>query len=350
MAIQFSWIFILIVGALILVFFFSIISKQKTFSQQSLDNKMLEYFDNIISGTNVKIGTVENTSLVGYALELSPNYIRVAGSVWEGIPLRNRILFSPNIIKGDKLITYADYWSLPYKIDYFIYLTSNEVKYYIVDDVSTEEDSVYINQLLDLLPRFVTREVIGDTSIGNLADKNDYKIRFIFVNYDKKDPAEFEYFDNIAKKQDFSAISIFTDDISLDTHGTINFYKKNDEHLELDDTSYYIKKELLLGAIYSEDYYFYNTSLKKILDKLDVITNIYKDNALSLKEYTNLDYNLKVVNECPQTYDELLINLQKILNNDKQVTEESFEAMHDANSEIKGYNGELIFQSCPILY
>lgn len=344
-AIQFNWIFILVIGALILIFFFAIINKQRTFSEQSLDKETLEYFDNIISGTNIKIGTVENTSLGSFALELSPDFIKIAGSTWEGIPLRNRIVFSPNLIKGDKLISYADYWSIPYKVDYFIYLTSNEVRYIIIDDVSTEEDRVYINQLLDLLPKFITKEVLGHTSISTMQDKNNYKTRFIFINFN---PSGLSSFGELTKK-DFSAINIITGDNTLNTKGTIEFYKKANDKLVLDEASFYLKKETLLGAIYSENHDFYSKSLAKALAKLNVVSTIYKNNTESLKEYSNADFNLKSYG-CPDTYDSILTNLQIILNNDKSITLASFTSIYNANKEINGYNKELILSSCPILY
>ncbi len=342
--IQFNWIFILIVGALILFFFFTIINKQRTASEQSLNKEMLEYFDNIISGTNVKIGTVENTSLAGFALELSPEFIKIPSSTWEGIALRNRIVFSPDLIKGDKLISYADYWSLPYKVDYFIYLTSNEIRYVIIDDVTTEEDTVYINELLELLPKFVNKEVMGHTSISNAQDKNNYKIRFIFVNMD---PSGLTSFGELEKK-DFSAINIIPEDNNLDTHGTVKFYKKTNNKLELDKTSYYLKKETLLGAIFAENHHFYNASLTKALAKLDTVSNIYKDNVQELKIYSEGDLNL-INYGCPETFGDITTNIQIILNNNK-ITSTSFSAIYNANKEIKDFNKELILNSCPILY
>jgi len=341
-AIQFNWIFILIIGALIMVFFFTIINKQRTMSQETLNKEMLDYFDNIISGTNVKMGTVENTSLAGFSLETSPDFIKVQGSAWEGIAFRNRIVFSPDLIKGDKLITYSDYWSMPYKIDYFIYLTSNEVRYIIVDDVSTEEDSVYINQLLNLLPKFTTKEVLGHTSISNIQDKNNYKVRFIFINME---PSSLTSFGDI-EDRDFSAINIITDNTDLDTYGKVNFYKKQDNRLVLDGESYYLGKETLLGAIYAENKDYYNASMAKALEKLDILSEIYKDNAILLKNYCETE--LKLLN-CVDTFDSLLNRLNIILNNDG-ITETSFSSIYDASKDISGFNKELILNSCPILY
>jgi len=342
--IQFNWIFVLIVGALILFFFFTIINKQRTASEQSLNKEMLDYFNTIISGTNVKIGTVENSSLAGFALELSPEFITIPGSSWQGIQTKNRIFFYPDLIKGNKLISYTGYWSMPYKIDYFIYLTSNELRYIIVDDVSTQEDTVYINALLTLLPKFVTKEVIGHTSISSAQDKNNYKVKFIFINMD---PSGLTSFGDL-KKRDFSAINIITDDNSLDTHGTVKFYKKVNNGLELDGTSYYLKKEALLGAIYSENHEFYNKSLTKALVKLDTLTRIYKNNTKDLKKYSEGDLNL-VNYGCPGTFNDILGNIE-IISDNMKITSAGFSAMYNANKDIEGYNKELILNSCPILY
>ncbi len=341
-AIQFNWIFILIVGALIMIFFFTIINKQRDISQESLNKEMLDYFDNIISGTNVKMGTVENTSLAGFSLDVSPDYIKIQGSTWEGIAFRNRIVFSPDLIKGDKLITYSDYWSMPYKIDYFIYLTSNEVRYIIIDDVTTAEDSVYINQLLNLLPKFTTKEVLGHTSISTMQDKNNYKIRFVFINMD---PSSLISFGNI-KERDFSAVNIITDDTDLDSYGTVKFYRKQNNQLVLDGESYYLGKETLLGAIYAENHGYYNKSITKALKKLDIISTIYKDNTILLKQHCETDLNLL---NCIGTFENLLDEIEIILDND-EITESSFSSVYSSSEDISGLNKELILNSCPILY
>jgi len=152
--VQFNWIFVLIVGGVLLFFFFSIINKAKESSDNTVNVKMLDYFENILSGTNVKVGTVQNYTLAGGTLELSSDSYNFQKSSKQ---IRNKIIFGPNRVQGEKLIMYTDYWSMPYKVDYFIYLTSDEVRYVVVDETDNRE---FITEIFDMMPEFVNIESI----------------------------------------------------------------------------------------------------------------------------------------------------------------------------------------------
>ena len=57
-SIQFSWIFILIAGAIILLFFTSIIYKQKDISEQKLSASVLNQLETILTSSGLSSGTI----------------------------------------------------------------------------------------------------------------------------------------------------------------------------------------------------------------------------------------------------------------------------------------------------
>jgi hypothetical protein len=341
--IQFNWIFVLIVGAVLLFFFFSIINKAKESSDESINIKMLGYFENILSGTNIKIGTVENYTLGrGELLELSSDSYNFQRSSRQ---IRNKIVFGPNLIKGEKLILYTDYWSMPYKVDYFVYLTSNEVRYVIVDETDNRN---YITEVFELMPEFVNVETREHIRLNNIPDKNFYKVKFIFIN-PSKEPDEYNYFES-ARAKDFSAIKITPDGNDLNTYGKVQFYKKDGSSLDIDgDELPYVKEEMLLGAIFAEDAEFYEKSVRKALDKLEIISTIYINNSQALKEYSERDITLSRYG-CPGSYRNQISEIDDLLINSGEISYGNFVELYNSAKEVDDYNKELMLNSCPILY
>ncbi len=335
-AIQFNWIFILIVGALILIFFFTIINKTRQGAEKNINIEMLSYFETILAGTTVKSGTLENYSLAGGSLELSSDFYSFQKDQRR---IRNKIIFGPDLIKGEKLIVLTDFWSMPYKIDFFVYLTSNEVRYIIIEE---DQNLPYVTDISELLPDsdFIRKERQNYLRLTDLTDLNYYKVRFIFVNSDLE-PDEMSYFEgNLAKKKDFSAVKI-TYNEDVDMYGEIQFYKKQGDSLVKDEQPLpYLKKETLRGAIFAEDAKFYGDSLKKALAKLDIISTIYMNNSMELKNHFGNDIVLSN-RGCPVTLDYIMEYISKILMNEKYLTLPNFITLYDAAKYIDEYNNEL---------
>ena len=57
--VQFNWIFVLIVGAIILAFFVSIVMKQKDLSSGRLGTKLATDLETITTGAEVSVGTAQ---------------------------------------------------------------------------------------------------------------------------------------------------------------------------------------------------------------------------------------------------------------------------------------------------
>ena len=55
---QFNWIFVLVVGAVILIFFITFINNQRKNSEILTASDLLTHFDSIARGATVSIGTI----------------------------------------------------------------------------------------------------------------------------------------------------------------------------------------------------------------------------------------------------------------------------------------------------
>ena len=164
-------------------------------------------------------------------------------------------------------------------------------------------------------------------------------------------PESYGYFEQgLGRRKDFSAIKITPTGNDLNTYGKVQYYKQDENGLSEDgDEIPYVKKEMLLGALFAEDSEFYQKSVEKALNKLDIISTIYKNNSMALEQYSENDLTLSGYG-CPSSFEGLTSEINDILLNSKQITYDNFIELHDSSKEIDDYNTELILNSCPILY
>ncbi len=135
-----NWIYILIAGAVILLFFVSIIVQQKAKSERELSEEVLQLLQSIFSGAAVSEKT--KNSLEASGLNEFTLYFSCTGDVGEyGIKgttarVQDRIIpvFAPLEIQAPKLSLWSLPYLLPYKVADFLLLTSDNIKYVLVGD------------------------------------------------------------------------------------------------------------------------------------------------------------------------------------------------------------------------
>jgi hypothetical protein len=350
--VQFNWIFILIAGGVILFFFVSLISKQQATSEFSSNVDVLQYIDKLISGTETETATTRNITINNLNLKVSDGSITLADKRIEGKSLKNKIVFAPDLIKGNKLITHSLSWSCPYKVTNFLYLTSNEIRYMIANntaDIDKREDP-FLEQISSLMPAFTTiemKEYISDDI--DLEKYNNYEVRFIFFNKTVLPKI------TIPKdsKYTVSALNIEPLDFSetIDGYGKVYFYRwDEDRNMFLPSgTSYYLKKESLLGAIISDDVKLYDENMKKAMTKLNLITNLSYSKEIKLKDYcaTNSGKCDSLCISSYETAEQELKNLLFLTNTPQIIVSGDIYA-----NSLELDRENIVFQlhSCPALY
>ena len=78
--IQFNWIFILVVGTIILIFFIMLIAKQKDVSEERVNKKILTYIDGILTGTEVRKKVTNTVDIPNIELEFGCDSYTIAKS------------------------------------------------------------------------------------------------------------------------------------------------------------------------------------------------------------------------------------------------------------------------------
>ena len=301
--VHFHWIFVLIAGAIILTFFVSIVIKQKDISEQRIAGKAISGLDQIFSASGVTEDTFNKIDIPNIQLEFACRGDFSEYSIIKTGLNRNlgtEILFSPNFVKGDSVFIWTLPWSMPFRIDNFLIITSPEVRYIFLYDSDKEYEASII---YDDLPAPITKEFIPIESINSIKDKNNYKIKLIYISNQQPDILNI----NLPKwieKQDVS--------LTLITNNYVQFYEKQSLAFVSDYTTHHFpirdpfprdsKDPMLYAAIFSEDIDMYKCAMTKAFKRLDISSKIYQKRVDYLEEFYEDLFSFTGAPYCEQFY------------------------------------------------
>lgn len=324
--IQFNWIFIMIAGAMILLFFFSIISKQKQISDDRISYTLLSDLQTILTGAKVSTRTVNIVQVPDIEVQMDCSSYSVGKATAK---ISDIILFSPTSLKGGKIITWALDWNMPFWITNFLYLTTPQVRYIIIDDPGSLDD-----EILEELPDEINKQKIQ--SGADVFNENDYNVKFILINSPPQDNL-LKYLKNMGDSH-VAAINIGEQDIT--------FYEKEGNTWKDMGKSSFLGKPLMYGAIYADKDTF-DCSLQKAIQRFKNIAQIYMKRSKTLEQY--------YMDKCRSVHGNARADLENILNS----ASETFDATTVDLIESNVYHGEhsLVHQngvaqlySCVLIY
>jgi len=277
----FSWIYIAIAGAVILLFFFSIVVKQKQVSEERLSVEVVRIMESILTGAGVSESTknfIDASGLADYTL-----YFDCIDSVSEfgiqGRPARaqNAIdpLFAPKTMQGRQIIAWSLPYKLPFKVIDFLLITSSSNKYYL-----TGGDGVFVNEFLNATEGF-NREYVTDLS--EIDADSEFDVRIVDADGThipgKKVPGSLQDFDDLK----VSAV-VFTGS----NQNTIDFYQK--EGLEWKKLNKNPVRIISLGgerdaakyaAIFAGDDKTYQCNMQKAFRRLEILSEVYGGSGIA---------------------------------------------------------------------
>ncbi len=263
-SVQFNWVFILIAGVLILLFFSSLVLKGKKASDTAIAETILTNMQTIMTGAEVSVRTINPIKIPDKEIEVSCDSISV-GQVSKPIT-KNKIIFAPEVIKGRLLLTWALDWNSPYHVTNFLYLTTPDIKYIFVEPLNDEA-----KELFNLLPDEINKK---KEDIFNIKDTgNNFKL--VFSN--EQNPSIPPHLDSIPDKR-ISAISINSNS------NEIEFYKKRRDEFKSTGTADYLGNPLVLGAMFSGSREDYECNVEKAFNKLRIVSMVYEEKTSTLRE------------------------------------------------------------------
>ena len=339
--IQVNWIFVIIVGGLILLFFFSLVKTTQSSSNKKLSQQLITHFDSILSGEETDVGTTRIKQIPKIDIDIDCKRMGISGASRQ-IPYKT--LFSPDTISGRELVTYSKYFKMPYPVDYFVYLTSRQIRYNFLNSTGAG-DNFLIKSLINSMPSNITYQIVDD--ISEVKENGYYKERFITID---TSPDSDEVSNSIKriKNKDVTLLNIIPSDGTL--LGSLEFYQKNGlGQFNLLNKSSYIGPEMLLGAMISDAKIYICNVDDKALVKFKIMTWIYQSRTNELiKTFSGYEAGT-TLDRCKKIYesfslDDVLSNVGNGLDfNYFTSIKDNSKFLYDANENAK-------LSTCPLIY
>ncbi len=334
---QFNWIFILIVGAVIMAFFVFIVVKQKAASEAKFSGKVTKQLNTVLVGAKVSSGTYQEIPIpeVSIRFECNDYYIGPASQ-----RLGNRVVFAPTFLEGAKIITWTLDWNVPFKVTSFLYLSSPTIKYYvIVPSLEDEQASAFFDSLPPMLNKAMY--TIEDYNNGDILFENDLGVRFIFYNVASAGssfnlPPGFQGLDKVP----VSGLNI---DLSDKNNPVFQFLKTNTATTlnAVGDPVPFYEDPVLYGAVFSDSLETFNCVMKKAYARLNVLSRVYLEKLNALAP-------LYEGSSCEGVY---LDNVYlKGLITATEDYPPDYGAIGDSVASLEQWNTKLQLQSCPLIY
>lgn len=289
----FTWIFVLIAGALILTFFISFsfqhikLSKEKNSAQLALNlDNQLEAFG-ISEDSNKKIDL---------ALESNLNFDCDSITAGNFKNPHDKIIFSPSQLQSTQIYAWTEAFNFPYKIANFYYLGNEKTKIILVYDSASYN---FVNTL----------------QIPELFDVKTISISYFQPEQNKN--ADIIYFTQSAPSN------------SIQVNPNIHEITINNKK------TFYLNSEQLYGLFFTKENY--ECLLQKTLKKLEDVSEIYSQKSYYL--------SLKTTNPLCKSK---LANARSTLSQFK--TLKQYSTLTDFKERIEILNKDLEKNDCSTLY
>jgi hypothetical protein len=352
---QFNWIFILIAGAVILAFFFNVVQKQRTLSEEKLSIKLASQMDAIFSGAIESKGTIQPlaTPQPGIAFSCSDTCVCKYHVGKSGIEFNDKLIFAPPLIKEQDARAWAVEWKLPFRIANFLMLTNPAIKYYLVYDSANPLSAQAFQRISKGLPKEINRETISSPSgAGDVSPGGYVQTRFVFIGTSEPDLGNLRM-----EFQSEDVSGVWLDD----TLEKVVFYEKSDpDRLEFNQyPSSLAGEETAYAAIFAADHMMYNCMMERAFDKLGAIAGVHEARARALQETMGALDTPRL--DCVGAYDPIITSLAN-MRQKAVLLGTSFSQEADAQgagalagilgvqTELNTQNTNLIKQNCPEIY
>lgn len=280
--IQFFWIFVMLAGGLILLFFFSLSHRYKTVSEEKLAFSISDLLDTIITEVIQSPDTVPNPiPIPKYGVGFSCSDVCACdmkiGRVSYPIT-SDKLVFAPGLLKDLDLILWSKPFKMPFRVGNFLYITNKKVLYVFVKDDSVA--SAFFEDLRKSVEDKV--ESVFVSNANEVFESGYLYYRFVFVG---QEPGSID--DSFASHEDVSAV-YFSDGRAFDS---VKFYKKQDgvAAFEPDASApdvFYLFSEnlpLSLAAVFADDHQMFSCNVKEVFKRLSVIADLHAQRIDQIK-------------------------------------------------------------------
>ena len=346
---QINWVFVLIVGALIIAFFTVIVMKQRGASEIKVSATLTKQLNTIFVGAKVSSGTVQEIPTPMFEVRFACNDYYI-GQVSQR--LGNRIIFAPEDMKTNMIQTWTLDWNVPYKVATFLYVTHPRIRYVLVNN-GAFQDLKQLNLSLPVKLNRNFKRIDYDISDGSdymsLTTHAEDHTRFIFIGgdesflpvvppgfYDETGSA-LQVFGGANKLRFFEmAGASFTDLTSDSLFGSGGPVP-------------YINYETMLGAIFSDDPKIYACIVGKAWKTWNIVTQVFisKFNSVADKYHNTSCEGFYKDNF---DFETIMETTDHGFSLDNPGIESDIGSLGAAIQNLKRTNERAQLSSCPLLY
>lgn len=280
-AIQFTWIFILIVGAMLFAFFMHVIGGQKKMSEEQSSLELTRHLSNLLRRAEAGSESFNEhkvyNSLIEFECEDPQASSYSIGNKKEAIP--DVVLFTQSRIKDNLLYTWNQEFSIPYRAATFIYLTSKNTKYYflraqiIAGSPQQAGCADFITRLYEDLPESMDKEYI--TAASEIRETGHNSAVVVMKrgcgNQDEiRDALDTNY------QHPRTGHIVIIDDLE-DNYGTVSFIGVHTYEGATTDTGRevpYYTREMMYGAVFAPQDNLYRCTVRKAFTRAKLISDL----------------------------------------------------------------------------
>lgn len=286
---QLNWAFVLVAGAIIFALFAGIIAKERNISGASKNALMLKNLDSILSSSESASGNVNAIAMPNAKIEFGCNNYAI-GMVSKQFNAMS--VFAPSALEGDKIITMALGWGIPYRAANLVYAANPLARYIFIGN------SDFARNIFEAMPEEINTD--GYTTIQAVQDEGDKIVRLIFFGQDPEIPESLK-----GANSEITALKVEGDENT----GLLEFFGSANGQFESKGKSYYIKESTLIGAIFADNPEGYNCAMKNAFKKLNIASRMHQKKANALEaqggicaQYYN-DGNIKIILDASDVFD-----------------------------------------------
>jgi hypothetical protein len=279
-AIQFNWVFVLIGGAIILGFFISLITNHTSEEERKTAQEATQELDSLLK-VSLAAGSSQKTiffdkKIVFYCSEISEYSVEDAPN-----PARYdyNAIFSPPELESDELIVQTRLFEAPFRMMPVVYVTNQDVEYVFIGP------SLLISSLYTEMPDNSTAALIdlkqNPGALKTYPDNDFDRVVFVLDARNESFLQKLDYFSELDWNKVFAVVINASEGRAQD-FGTIGFYTYNPVQepllgFALNGSLPFMSSELALGAVISNDKTIYGCTLKKILQRLVLLSQLHAE-------------------------------------------------------------------------
>jgi len=267
--VQFHWIFIMIAGAVILTFFFTVVTKQQVIASDKLALKISEDLDALLTGASVSKGTAQHIEIPKTGMRFGCSETCEC-NFWVGrksAPYKDKYLFAPPKLEEADLLLWTLDWKLPFRGGNFIYVTNSRTKYFLVYEPGNQQSLNLLKKITAALSSDLNVENVTTSQFPILENKEYPFVQFVFLSTTDVNPMEGVH-ESFAR-QNIRGVRITAD-------GNLLFYSPAGDGWFATGSAFVNDAEMF-GALFASDITMYQCNLRNAYGHLYWIAQIYHD-------------------------------------------------------------------------